>query len=98
MAWDIFEAFPANPHDALPVRSHLRKPLVWETVFYAATALICDEEGASRYDVLPKSFDANEASTSDDKYGYDNQFETLYTRLEYLTANGQPYEGYETTI
>lgn len=39
VAWDIFEAFPVNPHDALPVRSHLRKPMGWETVFYAATAL-----------------------------------------------------------
>ena len=39
-AWDIFETFPADPHDALPVCSHLRKPMGWETVFYAVTALL----------------------------------------------------------
>lgn len=38
--WDILAEFPANAHDALPIRSHLRKPLVWETVFYAVTALL----------------------------------------------------------
>ena len=38
--WDIMAEFPASAHDALPVRSHLRKPLVWETVFYAVAALL----------------------------------------------------------
>ncbi len=37
---DLMASFPANAHDALPIRSHLRKPARWEMVFYTVTALL----------------------------------------------------------
>ena len=58
--------------------------------------LLCDSNGDSYYDIVPKPFKMTESG--DDKYGFDNTYGHLFTSLqEYISGHGD-WSNYDLTF
>lgn len=60
--------------------------------------ILCDSSGESYHDIIPKQFDMAEVSTSTDKYGFDNTYQTLFENLQEFVTTNSSHEYYDVTF
>lgn len=58
--------------------------------------LLCNSNGESYYDIVPKEFNAAEQST--EKYGFDNTYEGLYNNLKNVIIQQAQYYCYDLNL
>lgn len=61
-------------------------------------SLLCDDNGESHYDLIPKEFDYTESDDSPDKYGFNNTYHDMFSELQTLIKTNSNYAYYDLTL
>lgn len=60
--------------------------------------LLCNSNGESYYDLIPKRFNNSESNSSIDKYGFDNTYKDLFESLQSVITSTPKYRNYDLTL